>query len=728
MNVQDDHSAEAEPPQKTPEGQGADSKDSSATNYLERARRGKSFKQMLALSHDTLMAFLSIPVAGTLTFGWSEFHVERTLIISALFCFFSVIFFRMGGMYRGIWRYASIGDLINLVRAATIAVILFAPSTVMWVHIKGMSYTLPVIQWMVLILMLGGPRLIYRAWKDGFLIGSPRTSQSEQDKHNVNILMVGAGDAAELFVRSLKQNRIQGYKVVGLLDYRADRLGREIHGVPVLGQLSDLDKVMGDLDKVDMRPQRLIFSDDPKTMEGRLETENFSVKDFTKQLDQYSLKISRLPSITEFKDGLAEGQGALQLRPIAIEDLLGRPQARIDMDAISDFIRGKSAIITGAGGSIGSELSRQIASFKPSKLILIDNGEYNLYNIDYDIRDKFPTLQVYTYVACVRDHYALRRIFSMHKPELVFHAAALKHVPLVELNPCEGVLTNVIGTRNVGRCANEYGATAFVQISTDKAVNPTNVMGATKRLGEYYAQALDLTSVHDEKAANNKTRFMTVRFGNVLGSSGSVVPLFRKQLERGGPLTVTHPDIKRFFMTVKEAVSLVLQSAAHGLQTDEDRGRIFVLDMGEPMKIVDVARQMIRLANLQPDKDIKIVYTGLRPGEKLYEELFDRNEKPVSTDSPGIMAAIPQPIEPEFLSRSIEKLELLAREGDEKAIIKMLASIVPGYDEDHYDDQSTLAKNMQSLKEQSHASESNANTNEADTSSAEKEKGGEARA
>lgn len=679
------------------------------SDYTQKARECTSKKQLLALTHDAIMAFLSIPIAGVLTFGFSEFDVPKTLAISALFCLFSVIFFRMGGMYRGIWRYASIGDLINLIRSATIAVILFVPTTVLFIHARGLSISLPITQWMVLILMLGGPRLAYRAWKDGFLFGSPKLSDSDQDKTISNILLIGVGDSAELFIRSLKQNRVQGYRVVGLLDYREDRIGREIHGVPVLGTLKDLDGVLKQLYDTDMRPQRLIFSENLSKAVNLITDEDFSIEDFSKQLDKHKLRISRLPDITEFKDGLAEGQGAMQLRPIKIEDLLGRPQATIDMQAIKSFVRGKSVLITGSGGTIGSELSRQIASFAPSELVLIDNGEFNLYSIDYDIRDKFPTLHTYTYLACVRDEFALKSIFDTHRPELVFHAAALKHVPLVELNPCEGVLTNVIGTRNVARCARDYGALAFVQISTDKAVNPTNVMGATKRLGEYYAQALDLISVNDSKLPDNGagdehsnrsqgTRFMTVRFGNVLGSSGSVVPLFRKQLEAGGPLTVTHPDIKRFFMTVKEAVSLVLQSAAYGMETNEDRGRIFVLDMGEPMKIVDVARQMIRLANLEPDKDIKIVFTGLRPGEKLYEELFDRNEKPVSTDSPGIMAAIPQPIESSLLARTIENLELLAREGDEEGIIRKLASIVPGYQEEYYDDQSTSAKNMKSRK------------------------------
>jgi len=668
---------------------------------------GKRFKTCFAVVHDSIMAAASVPLAALMISRPDQLAIEKTAIVAVLFSIFAIICFRLVGMYKGIWRYASIGDLFNIVRAATLSVVLFSPSTIMFVREDGNAYTLPIMQWLLLMLMLGAPRLMYRAWKDGFMNDFFILSAPDKSKNVSNILMIGAGDAAELFIRSLKQNRVFGYRVVGLLDERRDRQGREIHGVPVLGRPSELDRVLDMLANTSKRPQRLIFSEAvPKTGEGHF----LSAEDLAKKVDQYGLKVARLPSMTEFKDGLAQGQGALQLKPIAIEDLLGRPQAMLDLDAIKNFVSGARVLITGCGGTIGSELARQIAAFRPSELVLLDNGEYNLYSIDYDVRDKWPTLNVSSYICSIRDHAALGRIFDHHKPELVFHAAALKHVPLVELNPCEGILTNVVGTRNVAECARRYGARAMVQISTDKAVNPTNVMGASKRLGEYYAQALDLDGIKgkhkaasqnakEDTASDTRTRFITVRFGNVLGSSGSVVPLFRKQLENGGPLTVTHPDIKRYFMTVKEAVSLVLQASAHGMVSDEDRGRIFVLDMGEPMKIVDVARQMIRLANLQPDVDIKIVFSGLRPGEKLFEELFDRNEKPVETGIPGVMAAIPQPIDLSLLAKTIDHLDVLANEGDEDGIIRKLASVVPGYQKESYDQSSPMAKNKKTRKE-----------------------------
>jgi O-antigen biosynthesis protein WbqV len=344
----------------------------------------------------------------------------------------------------------------------------------------------------------------------------------------------------------------------------------------------------------------------------------------------------------------------------------------LEQDTISSLVKGKRVLVTGAGGSIGSELCRQIASFHPESLLLLDNNEYNLYAIDWDIRNNYKGLSVDTVLADIRHKDVIGRVFKGFVPDIVFHAAALKHVPLVELNPIEGILTNVIGTRNVAEASIKVKAMAFVQISTDKAVNPTNIMGASKRIGEYFAQALDLEG--------NGTRFITVRFGNVLGSSGSVVPLFRKQLEMGGPITVTHPDIKRYFMTINEAVGLVLQASAAAItQNKGERGYIFVLDMGEPLKIIDVARQMIRLVDKRPDDDIKIEIIGLRPGEKLYEELFDDAEKQLETEIPSTFAANPSPLSLRDLKTAMTKMEKAVTDNDIQTIIKIIGKIVPGF-------------------------------------------------
>jgi O-antigen biosynthesis protein WbqV len=331
--------------------------------------------------------------------------------------------------------------------------------------------------------------------------------------------------------------------------------------------------------------------------------------------------------------------------------------------------------VTGAGGTIGAELVRQIAGYEPARLVLLDNGEYALYAIDRELDEQSQALPRSALIGDVRDRARIEEVIAAERPELVFHAAALKHVPMVEANPAEGVLTNVLGTRHVAEACRAHGVAAMVMISTDKAVNPTNVMGATKRLAESICQALDLV----EKRKARGTRFITVRFGNVLGSTGSVVPLFQRQLAAGGPLTVTHPDIERFFMTVREAVELVLEASVLAVRDGDERGKIFVLDMGEPVRIVDLARQMIRLAGLKPDKDVKIAFIGLRPGEKLYEELFHATEPLVPTAADGIRLAAPRVIDHAMLSRSLDELAEHARERRIERMMALLATLVPEF-------------------------------------------------
>ena len=335
------------------------------------------------------------------------------------------------------------------------------------------------------------------------------------------------------------------------------------------------------------------------------------------------------------------------------------------------LIEGKRVLVTGAGGSIGSELVRQLAGFAPAHISLIDNCEYNLYAIDQELSQAAPSLSRSAVLCDVRDRRRVARAFDRERPELVFHAAAYKHVPLVEQNPLEGVRTNVIGTRNVADEAVRCGASAMVMISTDKAVNPTNVMGATKRLAEAYAQALDL--------AGSETRFVTVRFGNVLGSTGSVVPLFQKQIASGGPVTVTHPDITRYFMTIPEAVQLVLQASVSGATADDYRGKLFVLDMGAPVRIADLARQMIRLAGKRPDIDIPIRYVGLRPGEKLHEELLHARETLVESPQSGLLLASPRPGILQILAREIDSLEAAVLDDDEDAALRLLRRAIPEF-------------------------------------------------
>ena len=358
----------------------------------------------------------------------------------------------------------------------------------------------------------------------------------------------------------------------------------------------------------------------------------------------------------------------LRPHPIAIEDLLGRPQSNLDRPAMAAMIRRHRVLVTGAGGSIGSELVRQICAEAPAHITLLDNGEFNLYTIDMEVRQRFASVACSTILADVRDDTAIKDIIAREKPDVVFHAAALKHVPMVEMNPLEGLLTNAIGARNVADACVAAGVQTVVMISTDKAVNPSNVMGASKRVAEIYCQAMDLREAG--------TRFVTVRFGNVLGSAGSVVPLFQKQLAEGGPITITHADMERFFMTIHEAAELVLQAAALGPGRD-DEGAIYVLDMGQPVKIMDLAKQMIRLAGKEPGKDVAIHVTGLRVGEKLYEELFHGQEPPVATNMPGVFIARPRTVDHAVIAAKLSALDDACRRRDETVALALVADLVP---------------------------------------------------
>jgi len=353
----------------------------------------------------------------------------------------------------------------------------------------------------------------------------------------------------------------------------------------------------------------------------------------------------------------------------------------LDRDGMAQLIRSRRILVTGAGGTIGAELARQIAALSPGRLVLLDNGEFALYGIEVELRERFPGLLPVPLLRDVRDRAQIDEVVAAEKPEIIFHAAALKHLPMVEANPIEGVLTNVVGSRNVAEAARANGTSLVVMISTDKAVNPASVMGATKRLAESFCQALDLYEARRRGPLSHGTRYVTVRFGNVLGSTGSVVPLFQRQLAAGGPLTVTDPEVTRFFMTVREAVELVLQASALSPESEaaDARGKIFVLDMGEPVKIVDLAQQMIRLAGLRPGRDVGIEFIGLRPGEKLHEELFHPAEPLIPTGNPAIRLAAPRTADYAMLARSIDELEENARARREERLLQLLARLVPEY-------------------------------------------------
>lgn len=619
----------------------------------------------LVYAHDLVMTAVAFVAALYLRVGGDAFTVFRDplLIGLPLMVVISAVVFRVFGLYRGIWRYASIPDLAQLIRAVSVAVAVFVLVLFLLTRLEALPRSLPPILWFVQLFLLGAPRFLYRLAKDG------RVGFRDTGIPAIPVLLVGVGDAADLFIRSAGRGGRNGYRVVGMIDDKGRRVGHAVRGVPVLGGPDDLKPIVRRLEARGERPQRLIVT------KGQNEILGPVLRTLFKEAEALGLTLGRLPSLTEFKSAL--GEGKIEVRPIALEDLLGRPQAALDRGAIAGLIAGRRIVVTGAGGTIGSELTRQIAALGPAALSLVDAGEFNLYTIDMEIRDRFPGIAVNPVLADVRDRDRVRRLFEELRPEIVFHAAALKHVPLVEAHPAEGALTNAVGTRNVADAARAAGCHAMVLVSTDKAIRPTSAMGATKRMAECYCQSLDV--LPPPEGAAMRTRFVTVRFGNVLGSSGSVVPLFQSQLARGGPLTVTDPEMRRYFMTVREAVELVLQASAHGLRHGEERGSVLVLDMGEPVKIVDLARQIIRLAGLRPDEDVKIVFTGLRPGEKLFEEILSAAEAPTRTAADGVFLAFPHVVDHALIARAIGDMEAAARAGDVERVLGILTRTVPDY-------------------------------------------------
>ncbi len=623
-------------------------------------------RQIVAFLHDIAMAAAAFMIALLLRLGNEAWVSLITTLWPALLLFTAVcgLVFLSTGLYRGVWRYASMNDLVAIIKAVSLSLAIFLPLTFLITRLDNLPRSWIVISWFVLIFLLGAPRMIYRVFKDQGV-----RHLLERDSHRrVPVLLIGAGDAAETFIREMARDRDGAFEVLGVIDEKGTRIGRHIHGIPVFGHLEDLPEVFRKLARRERKPQRLVLT---KPMDR-------DELDYVLELaDRHGATVARLPRLTDFSGGIEE---RLQIRPIAIEDLLGRPQTPLDRPAMQSLIEGRRILLTGAGGSIGAELARQIAAFRPAHLTLFDNSEYNLYSIDLELAERFPEVPRAALIGDVRDRPRIDRLFAEARPELVFHAAALKHVPMVEFNPVEGLHTNVLGTRNVADACRRAEVDAMVLVSTDKAVNPPNVMGASKRLAESYCQALDLLRQPNDNNAGGGTRFVTVRFGNVLGSTGSVVPLFQHQLAEGGPLTVTHPEMTRYFMTIREAVELVLQASALGIASPPAQaGSIYVLDMGEPVKIVDLARQMIRLAGLTPDRDVEIRFTGLRPGEKLHEELFHGSEALRPTEHPGLKRATPRTADAELLGRSLDELAQLVQQGDGARALRLLQRLVPEF-------------------------------------------------
>ncbi len=491
------------------------------------------------------------------------------------------------------------------------------------------------------IMLLSGLRMLVRLYHEEFF--------SETRGSVRRYLIIGAGNAGEALLREMLRRKEMQYEVVGFIDDNPAKMGMSIHGISVLGNVDQLPDICkkNNIDELAIA----IPSASRKQLRRVVQ-----VCQGTK------LRFSTVPSLTDIASGRFR---VSQMRDVDINDLLGRDVVKLDLDDIKKFLSGRIILVTGAGGSIGSEMCRQVCAFNPQLLLLVEQAENPLFFIEGELRRTFPKVQMKAVICDITDKARVTQIFSDYRPEVVIHAAAHKHVPLMEINPGEAIKNNVIGTRTVADAADAYGASSFVMISTDKAVNPTSIMGSTKRVAEMYIQDLNNTST---------TRFVTVRFGNVLGSNGSVVPIFKQQIAAGGPVTVTHPEMRRYFMTIPEASQLVLQAAAMG-----EGGEIFVLDMGEPVKIVDLARELITLSGFRPGEDIEIEFAGLRPGEKLFEELSIEGENMLQTRHPKIAVWRNIPKERETLRNSIEQLIATAPSQDRKKIVDAIRQLVPEF-------------------------------------------------
>jgi len=622
-----------------------------------------SNRRVLAFFHDVVVAAFSFWLALYLRLGgnFDGLSFGQALAASSIFTVTCGFVFWAQGLYRSIWVFASLRDLLEILRSATLAVAIFLAIAFVTTRLEGVPRTVPFMAWFIMLAGLGGARMIFRMLRErrmGLL-------WERSGAGRVKVLLVGAGDEADIFLRAVSVNPQAPYNVVGIIGENNKRVGRTIHGVHVIGTIDELPAIVDDLRKQKKTPSRLILTRAVSRFNGGL------VSQILEQSASLGLSLSRLPAMTDVRNDIT-AMLTVRDQPLALEDLLGRPETKLNRNDIRALIRGRRVLVTGAGGTIGSELVRQIATLEPKHLSLVEFSEFNLYRIDMETRETFPYQSVRSLIGDVRDVARNKQIFVEEKPDLVFHAAAIKHVPIAEENIREAFLTNVIGTRIIADNALHYGCAAMILISTDKAVHPSSVMGATKRLAEMYCQALDLSSSH--------TRFVTVRFGNVLGSTGSVVPRFQEQLAKGGPLTVTHPDITRYFMTVSEAVELVLQASSLSARPDDQRGKVLVLDMGEPVKIADLARQIIRLAGLRPDEDVKITFTGLRPGEKLHEELFAEAEELMPSAADGVKIGKATTVELVFLQKQLSDTAMRLREGlNEEQSVAKLSELVPEF-------------------------------------------------
>jgi FlaA1/EpsC-like NDP-sugar epimerase len=622
-------------------------------------------RQYLIVAHDLFVTVLAILTSFYVRFeggGLAE-RLDWLLRFLPGFVVYAGFIYLMFGLHASKWRFTSLPDLSKIARASAVLAlsllvldyILVSPQVYGAFFFGKITIAL---YWFVQMAFLAGSRIAYRQFR------YVRTQQHARGEQSLPTLVLGRAADAEVLLRAIESGAVSRVRPVGILSPSIADRRQSIRGVPVVGGLDDLEQVVRDSEARGTHIARLIFTPSALVPEAAPESTLMRAR-------RLGLQTSRLPTLTD-------GGEALQLAPVAVEDLLLRPSVTIDYSRLEQVVRNKSIIVTGGGGSIGAEICDRVVTFGAARLLVVEHSEVALYTILETLRAKGITAEIDGRIADVRDRDRIMRLFADYKPDIVFHAAALKHVPLLERDWGEGVKTNVFGSVNVIDAAIAAGAGALVMISTDKAIEPVSVLGATKRLAEMYAQALDADFAH-RAGAKPAARLIAVRFGNVLASNGSVVPKFKAQIEAGGPVTVTHPDMLRYFMTIREACDLVVTAASHALGTERADVSVYVLNMGQPVKIVELAERMIALSGLEPGRDIKIEFTGTRPGERLHEILFAHNEPTVEIGIAGIVAAKPTIPSVERMRGWLVTLEQGLARHDRTVIYDVLRDAVPDF-------------------------------------------------
>lgn len=621
-------------------------------------------RKSLIVLHDLFVTAAAIVAAFYLRFETPGIAERMDLLVILVPCIvvyagFVYSFFHLDDAK---WRFASLPDLYNIFRSVTVLAVslLILDYILVAPNLYGTFFfgkTTIIIYWILQMFFLGGPRIAYRYFRYS------RTRQHARISESAPILILGRAADAEVLLRAIESGAVKKIWPAGILSPSVSDQGQSIRGIPVRGTFEDLERVVAELGNAGRRVARVVLT--PSAFETDAKPETLLM-----QARRLGLATSRLPS-------LDEGGEALRLAPVNVEDLLLRPTVKIDYRRIEDFVNGKSIIVTGGGGSIGAEICDRIVTFGASRLLVVENAEAALHAILETLAAKQLPVKIEGRLADIRDRERILRLFADFKPDIVFHAAALKHVPLLERDWDEGVKTNVFGSVNVADAAAAAGAAGMVMISTDKAIEPVSVLGATKRFAEMYCQALDAKFTRRKDASS--MRLISVRFGNVLASNGSVVPKFKAQIEAGGPVTVTHPEMVRYFMTIREACDLVVTAGSHALDGARADVAVYVLNMGQPVKILDLAERIIRLSGLEPGRDIEIAFTGMRPGERLHEILFAREEPSSEIGIAGIVAARPITPTMETMEAWLATLEQGLSRGDRSAIYRVLRDAVPDF-------------------------------------------------